>query len=297
VSWPHAELRVDEELVRHLLRSQFPLIAEQECWHIGEGFDNFLWRLGDDLVVRLPRREIAVTPLMNEIKWLNILASRLSVRTPAPLLAGVPSERFPWPWLIGRWIDGVPGDEIDIEADERAARVMATFLRELHDEAPPDAPRNPWRGVPLVNRTIRFVRRARELEGEINFTSLVAYWQTACDAPLWEHAPLWLHGDLHPGNLIYLDDELVGVVDFGDLCAGDPATDLSGALMSLPYEHLDQFFSTYGAPDEATLQRTVGWALYFGLFMMSLGLSDRPSYLEIGRRALANGSTLAMALA
>jgi aminoglycoside phosphotransferase (APT) family kinase protein len=296
VSWPHAELRVDEELVRHLLRSQFPLIAEQECWHIGEGFDNFLWRLGDDLVVRLPRREIAVTPLINEIKWLDLLASNLSLRTPAPLLAGVPSEHFPWPWLIGRWIDGVPGDEIDIEADGRAARALATFLREFHGEAPPDAPRNPWRGVPLVERTADFELRARELEGEIDLTSVLAYWQMACAAPRWDRAPLWLHGDLHPGNLVYLDDELVGVVDFGDLCAGDPATDLSGALMSLPYEHLGEFFATYGTPDRATLQRSAGWALFFGLFMTSLGLSDRHSYLEVGRRALANGTALAATL-
>jgi aminoglycoside phosphotransferase (APT) family kinase protein len=240
---------------------------------------------------------MAVTPLMNEIKWLNILASRLTVRTPAPLLAGVPSERFPWPWLIGRWIDGVPGDEIDVEADDRAARVLATFLRELHGEAPADAPRNPWRGVPLINRTADFERRARELEGEVDLGSLLEHWQVACAAPLWDRAPLWLHGDLHPGNLVYLEDELVGVVDFGDLCAGDPATDLSGALMTLPYGHLDEFFTTYGAPDHATLQRSVGWALYFGLFMTSLGLSDRHSYLEVGRRALANGAALASALA
>src|ERR1700684_479237 len=88
VSWPHAETRVDEELVRYLLRTQFPAIAEQECWHIGEGFDNFLWRVGDHLVVRLPRREAAVTPMENEINWLNVLAQRISLRTPAPLFAG-----------------------------------------------------------------------------------------------------------------------------------------------------------------------------------------------------------------
>jgi aminoglycoside phosphotransferase (APT) family kinase protein len=296
VSWPHAESRVDEELVRYLLHSQFPEISVQECWHIGEGFDNFLWRVGDDLVVRLPRREAAVTPLINEINWLNVLAPQLSLRTPAPLLAGVPSERFAWPWLIGRWIDGIPGDEIDVDADHRVARVMATFLRELHEEAPPNAPTNPWRSVPLAHRTTDFERRARELEGEIDVSFLLAHWQRACDAPLWDQAPRWLHGDLHPGNLVYRDEELVGVVDFGDLCAGDPATDLAGGLMSLPYQHLYEFFSTYGMPDEATLQRTIGWAFFFGLFMTSLGLSDRPSYLDVGRRALANASTLAATL-
>ncbi len=282
--------------MRHLLRTQFPAIAEQECWHIGEGFDNFLWRVGDHLIVRLPRREAAVTPLVNEINWLNVLAQHLSVRTPAPLLAGVPSERFAWPWIIGRWIDGVPGDEIDFEVDDAAARVMATFLHQLHHEAPPDAPTNLWRGVPLTQRTVDFERRARELEGEINLASLLVQWQRACAAPEWDQAPRWLHGDFHPGNMVYRDGELVGVVDFGDLCAGDPATDLAGGLMSLPYESLGEFFSTYGVSDEATLQRSVGWALFFGVFMTYLGLHERPSYLDVGRRALVNATALAAAL-
>jgi aminoglycoside phosphotransferase (APT) family kinase protein len=296
VSWPHAETRVDEELVRYLLRTQFPAIAEQECWHIGEGFDNFLWRVGDHLVVRLPRREAAVTPMVNEINWLNVLAQRLSLRTPAPLFAGAPSDRFAWPWLIGRWINGEPGDEIDFEADADAARAMGNFLRELHEDAPSEAPTNVWRGIPLAQRTDDFERRARDLEGEIDLNSLLDLWERACNAPTWDRAPRWLHGDFHPGNLVYQDGALVGVVDFGDLCAGDPATDLAGGLMSLPFEHLDVFFSTYGNLDEATMQRSVGWALLFGVMMVSLGLQERHSYLDVGRRALANASALSVTL-
>lgn len=89
----------------------------------------------------------------------------------------------------------------------------------------------------------------------------------------------------------------MGVVDFGDLCAGDPATDLAGGLMSLPFEHLDAFFSTYGTLDEATVRRSVGWALLFGVMMVSLGLHERHSYLDVGRRALANASALSVTLA
>jgi aminoglycoside phosphotransferase (APT) family kinase protein len=289
-------MHVDETLVRDILRDQFPDIADHECWHIGEGFDNFLWRLGDDLVVRLPRRAAAVVPMENEIAWLNPLASRLTLRTPAPLRAGSPSERFPWPWLVGHWIEGIPGDENDVAADDAAARAMATFLYELHGDAPRDAPINPWRSVPLTERSADGERRIWELGGEVNIDETLRLWQRACAAPPWSLAPRWIHGDFHPGNMIFQEAELVGIVDFGDLCAGDPATDLAGGLLTLPFAHLDTFFSTYGTLDKATTWRTIGWALLFGLMMVSLGLTERASYLEVGRRGLRNVAALAESL-
>ena len=289
-------MHVDESLVRDLVRAQFPEIADHECWHIGEGFDNFLWRLGDDLVVRLPRRAAAVVPMENEIAWLNPLASGLSLATPAPLLAGVPSERFAWPWLIGHWIDGEPGDEIELVADELVARTMATFLAELHGDAPSDAPTNPWRSVSLNQRSADAERRIWELGGEVDIDQTLQLWQRACAVSPWAHDPRWIHGDFHPGNMIFYETELVGVVDFGDLCAGDPATDLAGGLLTLPFAHLDTFFSTYGPVDEPTRWRSIGWAVLFGLMMVSLGLTERASYLEVGRRALANASALAASL-
>jgi aminoglycoside phosphotransferase (APT) family kinase protein len=289
-------MHVDESLVRDILRAQFPEVAEHECWHIGEGFDNFLWRLGDDLVVRLPRRVAAVVPIENEIAWLNPLAARLSVRTPAPLRAGVPSERFPWPWLIGHWIDGEPGDETDLVADDQVARTMARCLIELHSDAPSDAPINPWRSVSLAQRSADVERRIWELGGEVDIDDTLQRWQRACAASLWPFAPRWLHGDFHPGNMIFHETELAGVVDFGDLCAGDPATDLAGGLLTLPFEHLETFFSAYGSVDEPTRWRTIGWAMNFGLIMTSLGLTERASYLEVGQRALKNAAALAASL-
>jgi len=287
---------VDESLVRDLVREQFPEIGERECWHIGEGFDNFLWRLGDDLVVRLPRRAAAVAAIENEIAWLNHLALGLSLRTPAPLLRGSPSERFAWPWLIGHWIDGEPGDEMDLVVDDLAARTMATFLGELHRVAPSGAPLNPWRSVSLVQRSADAEQRIWELGGEVDIDETLQLWRRACAAPPWPHAPRWIHGDFHPGNMIFREAELVGVVDFGDLCAGDPATDLAGGLLTLPFAHLDAFFSSYGAVDESTQWRSIGWAVLLGLMMVSLGLTERASYLDVGRRALANASCLAASL-
>jgi aminoglycoside phosphotransferase (APT) family kinase protein len=99
---------------------------------------------------------------------------------------------------------------------------------------------------------------------------------------------VWIHGDLHPANTIFDDEALVGVIDFGDLCAGDPATDLAGALMSLPFESIEEFFDAYGAVDRATQRRTLGWAIHFGLMFILLGANDEPSYGRVGHRAIGN---------
>ena len=286
--WPAAEVKVDADLVAALLHSQYPNFDGLDCYEVAEGFDNSLWRLGPDLVVRVPRREAAVTPLMNELRWLSEVAGRVSLQTPLPLLAGAPSDDFPWPWSISTWIEGVPGDEVSLDVLGRSAHTSATFLRQVHVNAPPDAPRNPYRSVTLVARSTAFEERLDEMRHELNHEKVFSLWLTCRDVPIGDRPAQWLHGDFHPGNTLYRDGELIGVVDFGDLCAGDPATDLAGGLMSLPYEALPEYFAAYDLDDEAMLQRTIGWAVFFGVMMVSIGLDDRPSYLSIGQRALSN---------
>ncbi|MFY9782441.1 MAG: aminoglycoside phosphotransferase family protein [Acidimicrobiales bacterium] len=293
MTWPAAEVSIDESLVRDLLRAQYPELAEMECYQVAEGFDNALWRLGEELVVRVPRRAMAVALIENELRWLPEVARNVTLRTPLPLLRGVPSERFAWPWLIATWVDGVPGDEISLDTVTPPTSELAGFMRKLHTEAPPAAPKNPYRGVALSERSAMFGTRVQGLDDVLDVATAKRLWSTCLDAPVWDGAPRWLHGDLHPGNLLYGDRELVGVVDFGDLCAGDPATDLAGALMSLPFDALEEFFDAYGVTDSAMLWRSIGWATLFGVFMTSLGVSDRPSYLAVGQRTLYNAERLA----
>jgi aminoglycoside phosphotransferase (APT) family kinase protein len=293
MSWPAAELNIDAALVTALLHTQYPHFDGFDCYECGEGFDNSLWRLGPKLVVRLPRREAAVTPLRNELLWLGQVAGHVSLQTPLPLLPGAPSGDFPWPWSISTWIDGVPGDEVDINERGRSAPSMAIFLRQVHVDAPPDAPRNPYRSVPLTERSATFEERLDEVRDVLDHEKTLALWLKYRDVPIGDGPARWLHGDFHPGNTLYRDGELVGVVDFGDLCAGDPATDLAGGLMSLPYDALDEFFRAYGLVDGAMFQRTIGWAVFFGVMMVSLGLHDRPSYLRAGQNALSNATRLA----
>ena len=296
MTWPAAEVVIDEGLVRSLIESQYPQFAHLPCFLVGEGFDNALWRLGRDLVVRIPRREIAVELIEHELRWLPTVAGHVTLQTPLPHLAGHATKRFAWPWLIARWIDGIPGDEVSLGDRGSPAVALATFLREIHVTAPKDAPTNPFRGGPLEERSSTFETRVLDVSEVIDVPATRALWSHCLSAEPWNGAPLWLHGDLHPGNTLYRDHTLVGIVDFGDLCAGDPATDLASGLMTLPFEMLDEFFSAYGPLDGATMWRTVGWATHFGVLMASLGLLSRPSYLAVGQLSLDNARRLASTL-
>jgi aminoglycoside phosphotransferase (APT) family kinase protein len=296
MTWPAAEVTIDETLVRTLIETQFPRFVDLSLVHVTDGFDNALWRLGDELVVRVPRREIAVEPLEHELRWLPDVAGRVTLQTPLPHLAGSPSEFFAWPWLIARWIEGTPGDDLSSDVRGRSAVALATFLREIHVPAPSDAPINPFRGGPLRDRSATLETRTLEIGHVVDVPAVQMLWATCLSAPLRSAPPLWLHGDLHPGNVLYRNGDLVGIVDFGDLCAGDPATDLAGGLMSLPFEALDEFFDAYGAIDNATMWRTVGWATHFGVLFTSLGVLSRPRYLALGLLSLDNASRLAATL-
>ena len=228
----------------------------------------------------------------NELRWLAVAASHVTLATPLPVLRGEPSSSYAWPWMIASFIEGVSGDEVDDETLFGSAGALATFMRELHVTAPGNAPRNPWRSVSLTERSRDLETRLADLRTVIDTALAATVFEHACAAPPWGETDTWLHGDLHPGNLVYRDGRLVGAVDFGDICAGDPATDLAGALLTLPYDALETFFAAYGVPDDATLARAIGWAVVLGTMMVSLGRVSRPRYMRVGERALANATRL-----
>ena len=288
MSWPAAEVTVDEEMVRGLLHEQHPDLAGLPLVELGAGWDNVLWRLGADLLVRLPRRESAAALVENEQRWLPTLAPRLPVPVPAPVRVGRMSARFAWPWSVVPWLEGQPADLAALTRPDDAAARLGRFLRALHRVAPAAAPHNPWRGVPLEDRTDTVEQRLAELAGEVDEAGVRRVWNRALTAERFSGRRRWLHGDLHPANVLLVDGTLAAVVDFGDLCGGDPATDLAGAVMLLPAASLDGFARAYGGIDDGLGRRTLGWATLFGLMLLEIGLRDRPSYATVGRRTLAS---------
>jgi aminoglycoside phosphotransferase (APT) family kinase protein len=286
--WPEAQIDLDERALRELLDTQFHDYRDLPISRLVAGFDNVLWRLGDERLVRLPRRPEAVPLLEKEVKWLGELAPRLPVPVPVPLRVGEPSEMFPWLWTVTSWFEGTPGDTIDVPSRGSVATQLGEFLRALHEPAPRGVPINPFRGVNLEDRSSAFERRielARDIVGEATLRDV---WNRALTTRPFGDAPTWIHADLHPANLILSHGALAAVVDFGDLCAGDPATDVAGAWMLLPLESIDDFLQSYRNYDQDMVWRALGWAALFGLMFVSLGIQGRESYRRVGERTLRN---------
>lgn len=268
------EFTFGQDLVRALLRDQHPDLAGLELRDVNGGWDNQQWRLGEELAVRLPRTGRAPGLLRTEQTWLPVLAERLPLPVPVPVRIGAPSILFEHTWTVARWVEGEPADRAPITHLD-AADVLANFLATLHVRAPADAPISSTRGIPLAGLREGFDSAFELIADHASADKVREIWEQAVAAPAWQGAPLWLHGDLHPANVVVRDGMLAGVIDFGDMCAGDPATDLSAAWILLPADAADRFFDAYGHPDEATITRARGWAVLRALGLIGIGRNGR----------------------
>lgn len=263
---------IDEALVRSLLSERHPDLADLELRVVDGGWDNQMWRLGDDLAVRLPRRAGRASSLLEkEHRWLPDLASRLPLPVPVPVRIGEPSPAFPETWIVTTWVPGSPADATPIERGPHAADALAAFLSALHTEAPADAPTAPDRGVPLSRFAEDAERRFDAMEPGKTVDRMREVWEDAVSAPDWDGPAIWLHADLHPANVLTGDGTLTGVVDFGDMCSGDPAADLAAAWILLPEGAAARFFDAYGGADEAAVRRSRGSALLKSLVLIEIG--------------------------
>lgn len=272
------------DLIRTLLEQDCPALARESLTPVESGWDNATWRLGDHLAVRLPLHDRAGPLLLNEQRWLPVLGPRLDVEVPMPVHAGAPSELFPRPWSVVRWIPGETAQDHDFGVD--GARRLAGLLKALHRDAPGDAPSNPFRGGSLADRREVVEERMARVKEEVgdthDWTALEGIWTDALDAPPPEER-VWLHGDLHPLNVVIRDGALAGILDWGDVSAGDMATDLACAWLLLDTPRIRrEFFRAVGAP-ESTLRRAAGWALLMALAHRE---SDRPFHRTLGGAAL-----------
>ncbi|WP_411757182.1 aminoglycoside phosphotransferase family protein [Streptomyces venezuelae] len=267
-------------MLRALLKEQHPDLAHLEIRRAARGWDNELWRLGDDLALRMPRTERAPGLLRKEYRWLPAMATDLPLPVPTPLRLGVPSTRFPEPWTVTAWVPGTPADRTPVGRGAQAADALGAFLRTLHVAAPAAAPRHQGRGGPLAPLADDFPGRLADLSPDDigvgpddadALHALRALWEDAVAAPAWQGPPSWLHCDLHPANVVVSDGALTGVLDFGELCAGDPATDLGAAWLLLPGGAAPRFFSAYGRADDAMIRRAKGWAALQSLALIDVG--------------------------
>lgn len=278
---PSAEYSLDESGVRELLWQTSPGLAGLPLRLFADGWDNSMWRLGSELIVRLPRRELAVPLVKNEQRALPSSGPALAavgIGTPVPLVAGEPSALFPRPWSVVPWISGTTALASSRSDNTAWAPRLADALSALHVPAPADAPLNPVRGRALSTRDDAIRPR---LDAFANRTTLRDAWAAGLTASVCSEQ-VWIHGDLHPGNVLVADGTLTALIDFGDVTVGDPAYDLASSWMLFDASGRKTFRRATGARyDEATWIRARAWAAYIALVLLTQS-DDRPEYFAVG---------------
>jgi aminoglycoside phosphotransferase (APT) family kinase protein len=259
------ELDVGVELVHELLAEQFPEWTDLPLEPVLPlGTDNANFRLGEELLVRLPRRPRTSVTLEKERHWLPRLASRLPLAVPEPVAQGVATDGYPFAWSVYRWLPGETATVASIADPVRLAHDLAQLVAALWridpSEGPPPGEHNFFRGEPLAARDEAMRAGTTALAGELDTDAVTAAWEDALAAPEWRLPPVWIHGDLDARNLLVQDGRISAVIDWGSAGVGDPACDVMVAWKLLPPEARRVFRGAL-AVDDATWTRGRGWAL------------------------------------
>jgi aminoglycoside phosphotransferase (APT) family kinase protein len=285
------EANTDSSLVRRLLAAQFPQWADLPIEPVEpRGTDNALYRLGNDMVVRLPRRERTVGTLKKERTWLPRLAPYVTLAVPTPLAEGRPTEDYAWIWSVYSWLDGENATADQLADLGRAATDLARFVAALEridtTGGPGPGEHNFFRGEAIGERDAAVRASIAALRDDIDLRAVIAVWEAALCAPQWKRPPVWIHGDLDSRNLLALDGRLSAVIDWGSLGVGDPACDVMVAWKVLSADSRD-IFRTALSIDDATWARGRGWALSQALGALSYyTLETNPVLVRESRRWL-----------
>ncbi|GAA5447044.1 aminoglycoside phosphotransferase family protein [Deinococcus depolymerans] len=281
------EVMVDVALVSRLIVAQCPAWAGLSLTRIRHaGTDNAMFRLGDGLVVRLPRIGWAADDVHKEAIWLPRLAPHLPLRVPEPLFVGVPGEGYPFPWAVYRWLEGVDAGLDTVHDRQGLARDLAGFITALRCVPPPpaDAPQGSRNGT-LQDRDRGTRGAIADCAGLLDPAPVLAVWEAALGVLTWAGDPVWIHGDLKPGNLLAHGGRLSAVIDWGGLTLGDPAVDLQPAWNLLDAPSRQSFRAALDV-DPATWARGRGWALSVSLVALPYYVHTNPALAAICRQTI-----------
>ena len=278
------EVDISDELVRELLTSQFPEFGDLPVQAVeATGTVNALYRLGDDMCVRLPRLREGAAHLEKELEWLPKLAPHLSLAVPEPVAAGHPERGYPFPWAIYRWIEGEPYVVDRIRDERRAGADLAQFVSELRRIDPSGAPRS---GRPPLLELDSMTRAAIDSVRDIVDTdATTAAWDTALEAPVWDGRPVWRHCDLLTPNLLVEEGRLKAVIDFGGVGVGDPALDVIPAWSVFGGGGRASFRDPLDV-DDGTWARARGFALHQALLIIPYYPDTNPGFVTTATRTV-----------
>lgn len=296
---PEAEVQPTAAQVRRLLEAQLPRelreLLDRPVVPVAQGWDNALFRLGPAHAARLPVRRAAVPCLLHEVRWTaeaGAPLAALGIAVPRPVFRGRPGAGYPWPWAVVRWVEGDAVATLPVARRGRLAEDLARALTAVHRPAPGAAPRRPHRGVLLGDRlrtappswpdvaAVLGPRQAERLRGVVH---------DGLRAASWSRPPVWLHGDPHPWNLVHRGGRLAGLIDFGDVCAGDPASDLAGAWLAFDADQRTAFRTVVdgtGRYDDDVWRRAAAWAALYAAALVAAPGSG-PDFRAVVRHTVA----------
>jgi aminoglycoside phosphotransferase (APT) family kinase protein len=284
------EVATDAELVRRLLAAQHPQWADLPIERFDStGTSHYIYRLGSDLAVRLPRRPGTSSEIAKDQQWLPKPAPHLPLAIPAPLAAGKPGEGYPWEWTVYRWLEGESATLDGVADLVQAATDLGRFVAALQEidtaGAPGPSEDNYWRGCPLAARDGVTHYGIEQLHGKIETAAVIAAWEEALATPEWSEPPVLVHGDLMPGNLLVDRGRLHAVIDFGCLGVCDPASDLQIAWNFFTGESRAAYRAALPV-DDATWDRGRGWALSVAVLQLPYYEASNPVMATIARHTI-----------
>ena len=285
------EVDIDAALVGQLVAAQVPQWADLPLSRVASaGTDHALYRLGDAMVVRLPRIANVTGQLEKEQRWLPYLAPNLPLKIPVPLAKGEPGFGYPFDWSVYTWLDGENATRDRLRNPAQSARDLAGFICALqqidNSGGPSPGAHNFGRGELLANRDAGTRKNIHALRDEYDANRLTSIWEAAHNAPAHSLAPVWIHGDLQSGNLLCAGGQLHAVIDFGGLGVGDPAVDLIVAWNLFAATERSAFRKAL-AIDDAVWLRGRGWALTTAVTALPYYRQTNPVLAGIARHTLA----------
>lgn len=268
---------IDEDLVRNLIAEQFPQWRDLPIRSVPrQGWDNRTFRLGDELTVRLPSASGYVAAVAKEDRWLRELAPKLPVPIPEPVAVGAPTEDYPFPWSIRRWLAGRPLNSDEPPDRSLLAEQLGGFLVALRTTTiggPLAGAHSAYRGCHPSAYADQVQRSLDRIGPSVDAAACWRIWDEAM-ATVWTERPVWFHGDCAAGNILIDNHGLAAMIDFGTSGVGDPACDLVIA------------WTYFSGPERQVLRKAVdldddcwrrarAWALWKDL--LGIAEAERPA--------------------
>lgn len=285
---PQPDISTSLDLVRTLLRTQAPFLADLPLQPWTQGRSHALFSVGDGMAVRLPRTEEAAAGIAVESRWLEMLSESLPAAVPSPVFVGRPTGEFPWPWSVAPRLRGSAVASTPRHERGALAEDLANFFACLHQPAPEGSPRHVERSLDLDDFLIKErVRMRFDAWSNDAKAALTERWTTWSRVPSWERPATWIHGNVHP--LTVLSDDrgrLAGVVHWENMGGGDPAVDLASAWLIFHAPDRERFVNQTLDPYDAHVwTRAKAWALYLALDMATN--AEIPELIPLGEETLA----------